>query len=91
MGQRYFTTLDPASGYWQVQIEPRSKKKTYSGPYQFTKMSFGLVNAPATFQCLMEVIIAGLARTTCVIYLDDILGFGRDMDEHNASLRTVLD
>lgn len=81
-GQKYFTSLDLAAGYWQVRMDPASKEKTafviYNGLYRFCKMPFGLVNAPATFQCLMEVVLAGLARTTCVVYLDDILLFGRD-------------
>ena len=95
VGQRYFTTLDLASGYWQVEMEPLSKEKTafvtYSGLYQFVKMPFGLANAPATFQRLMEVVLVGLAQTTCVVYLDDILVFGRDMKEHNANLELVLE
>jgi hypothetical protein len=41
-------------------------------------MPFGLVNAPATFQRLMEVVLAGLARSVCVVYLDDILVFGKN-------------
>ena len=93
-GQQYFTTLDLATGYWQVRMDPASKEKTafttYSGLYQFRKMPFGLVNAPATFQRLMEVVLAGLARTTCMVYLDDILVFGQDLAEHNTNLEMVL-
>ena len=76
-------------------MDPASKENTafvtYSGLYQFLKMPFGLVNAPATFQRLMEVVLAGLARTTCVVYLDDILVFGRDLTEHNANFKAVLE
>ena len=54
-------------------------------------MPFGLVNAPATFQRLMEVVLARLARTTCVVYLDNILVFGRNLSEHNANLKTVFE
>ena len=93
-GSRHFSTLDLASGYWQVEMEPASKEKTafttYSGLYQFRKMPFGLVNAPATFQRLMEVVLAGLARSVCVVYLDDILVFGKTVAEHNSNLTQVL-
>ena len=94
-GSRHFSTLDLASGYWQIAMDSQSKEKTafttYSGLFQFRKMPFGLVNAPATFQRLMEVVLAGLARKVCVVYLDDILVFGRTLAEHNANLTLVLE
>ena len=94
-GARYFTTLDLASGYWQVAMDPASQKKTafttYSGLYEFCKMPFGLVNAPATFQRLMEVVLAGLARSSCHVYLDDVLVFGRTLEEHNSNLSKVFE
>ena len=53
-------------------------------------MAFGLVNAPATFQKLMELVLSGLARDKCHIYLDDVLVFGRTLTEHNRNLTLVL-
>lgn len=64
---------------------------TYSGLYQFYEMPFGLVNAPATFQRLMEVVLAGLTRKVSVVYLDDILVYGRTLQEHNSNLALVVE
>ena len=93
-GARYFTTLDLASGYWQVAMDPASQEKTafttYSGLYEFRNMPFGLVNAPATFQCLMEVVLTGLARGSCYVYLDDVLVLGKTLEEHNTNLTKVF-
>ena len=55
------------------------------------QMPFGLVNAPATFQRLMEQILAGLVRDgCCLVYLDDIIVLGKTMAEHNTNLRKVF-
>ena len=92
---KYFTTLDLASGYWQVNMEPTSQEKTafvtHSGLHEFKVMPFGLCNAPATFQCLMEVVLAGIAREKCMIYLDDVLVTGRSFEEHLANLQQVFE
>ena len=54
-------------------------------------MPFGLVNAPATFQRLMEVVLAGLARGCCHVYLDDVLVLGSTFEEHYKNLAKVFD
>ena len=93
-GTKYFTTLDLASGYWQVPMDRASQEKTafttYSGLYEFRKMPFGLVNAPATFQHLMEVVLTGLARGSCHVYLDDVLVLGKTLEEHLTNLTKVF-
>ena len=93
-GAKYFTTLDLASGYWQVCMDPSSQEKTtfvtYSG-HEFRKMPFELVNVPATFQKLVEIVLTGLARDGCMVYLDDVLVVGRDFEEHSSSLAKVFE
>ena len=93
-GAKWFSTLDLASGYWQVEMEPEQMEKTaFSTPfgtYQFKVMPFGLSNAPSTFQKLMEMVLAGLHWTTCIVYLDDIVIFSTTVEQHLSRLRDVL-
>ena len=76
-------------------MEHSSQEKTafitHSGPYQFRVMPFGLVNAPSTFQRLMESVLAGLSGETCIVYIDDIIVPGATFQEHLGNLRAVLD
>ena len=89
-----FSTLDLASGYWQVQVDPKDQEKTAFvtpfGLYQFRVMPFGLSNAPATFQRLLEHVLSGLHWSICLVYLDDIIVFGKSVEEHLDQLREVL-
>ena len=93
-GSQWFSTLDLRSGYWQVEVDPADKEKTAFttpyGLYQFKVMPFGLCNAPSTFQRLMELVLAGLHWETCLIYLDDVVVFGRTWEEHMFRIREVL-
>lgn len=81
-----FTTLGVASGYWQVEFDESSKEKTaFSTPvghYEFNVMLFGLTNALATFQHLMECVLAGLSPAQCLTYLDDIIVYGTSFEDH---------
>ena len=85
-GARYFTILDMASRYWQIAMNSSSQEKTafsiYAGLYEF-KMPFGVVNALATFQCLMEIASAGLTQDCRLVYLDEVLVIGKSLEEHN--------
>ncbi|TPP61407.1 Retrovirus Pol polyprotein from transposon 17.6 [Fasciola gigantica] len=93
-GAKWFSTLDLASGYWQVEVHPDDREKTAfavpSGLYEFETMPFGLANAPATFQRLMNSILRDIAPNSCLIYLDDIIVHGRTIEEHNRRLKEVL-
>ena len=90
----YFSTLDLASGYWQVEVSPEDREKTaFSTPYglyQFRVVPFGLYNAPATFQRLMEEVLAGLHWTSCLVYLNDIIVFSQTIEDHLDKLREVF-
>ena len=74
-GSVWFTTLDLKSGYWQVEVAQEDRAKTafstQEGLFEFNVMPFGLCNAPATFQRLMDSVLAGLKWSTCLVYLDD--------------------
>ena len=91
---RYFTALDLASGYWQVRMHPASQEKTAfatpSGLYEFRVMPFGLCNSPATFQRLMENVLSGLTKKSCMVYIDDVLVIGKTFAEYLANLKEVF-
>ena len=93
-GQSWFSTLDLASGYWQVKLSEDAKPKTafatHSGLFQFAVMPFGLCNAPATFERLMSQVLRGLHWKRCLVYIDDILVFGHDFESALESLELVL-
>lgn len=91
---KYFTTLDLASGFHQIKMDPKDQMKTaFSVPlghYEFTRMPFGLKNAPATFQRLMNNVLSGLQGIKCFVYLDDIVVYGNSLQDHNLKLREVF-
>ena len=94
-GQAWFSTLDLASGYWQVRlsenVKPTTAFATHSGLFQFAVMPFGLCNAPATFERLMSQVMRGLHWKRCLVYIDDILVFGNDFESALHNLELVLD
>ena len=63
---------------------------TRSGCHRFTRMPFGLTGAPSIFQRLMDFVLCGLSYVTCLVYIDDIIVFGRTFDEHLVRLREVF-
>ena len=94
-GATHFSTMDFKSGFWQVKMAPKSQQYTTFtignlGFYEFIRMSFGLCNAPATFQHLMQNALGELNLTYCVIYLDNVIIFGYAEDKHLECLWVVL-
>ena len=92
----HFFLVDLKSGFWQVKMVPGSQTYTAftvgnSGFYEFTRMPFGLCNVPATFQRLMQNTLGKLNLTYCIIYLDDVIVFGRMEEEHLERLRVVFE
>ena len=90
----WFSTFDMRSGFHQVPVNPRDVNKTtfvcHKGSFRFPKMPFGLCNAPATFQRLMDTVLAGLNFEICLAYLDDIIVFSRDVESHLARLTQLF-
>ena len=93
-GATYFSTLDLMSGYWQVMMHLADREKTAFitryGTYEFNVMPFGLCNAPATFQRLMNQIYKGIAYKYVVVYLDDTNVFLWTFDDHIKHFREVF-
>ena len=93
-GAKFFSTLDLASGYWQVEMDEDARAKsafvTNSGLYEWNVLPFGLCNAPSTFERLMDYVLAGLRWETLLVYLDDVIVFGRTVKESIDRLREVL-
>lgn len=94
-GSKWFSTTDLLSGYWQVDIAENDREKTafitHNGLFEFNVMPFGLCNAPATFQRLMNLALSGMLWSECLVYLDDIIIFGRTFEEHLSHLASVLE
>ena len=93
-GAQWFSYLDLLRGYWQVDVALEDCEKTAfatpNGLYQFRRLSFGLTNAPACFMRAMHLILKGLCWSDCLVYLDDIIIFGRTLEEHRERLSLVL-
>jgi hypothetical protein len=94
-GKKYFTKLDVRWGFNNVRIREGDEHKaafvTHRGLFEPLVMMFGLCNAPASFQRMMNEIFAGEIRGgVVIIYIDDILIFTDDLEEHRKVVRRVL-
>lgn len=85
-GAEYFSSLDLRSGYWQIPMAEADKEKTAfttpDGLYEFNVMPFGLCNAPATFERMMDTVLRGFKWKTCLCYLDDVVIFSSRFSQH---------
>ena len=95
VGTRFFSTMDLKSGFWQVKMAKDSQQYTdftvsSMGVYEFLRMPYGLCNALATFQSLMQNCLGELNLTYALIYLDDVIVFSRTEEEHLHCLRVVF-
>ena len=95
VGSKFFTKLDLKAGYWQVELKEADKAKTAFqvgnlGFYECNRMPFGLCNAPATFQRLMERAMGDINLRDCLIYLDDIIIFSDTFEAHLDRLEAVF-
>ena len=87
---KFFSAFDLSSGFHQISMDENSKKytafSTSEGHFEYERMPFGLKNAPATFQRMMDTALKGLIGKICFVYLDDIVVFGSTMEQHNQNI-----
>ena len=92
-GAEWFTFLDL---YWQVEMEEDSKALTAFTVrpldfYECDRVPIRLINAPATFQCLMQNCLGNLHLQYCIMYLNDIIVFSKTPEEHLARLQAIFE
>lgn len=90
----YFTTIDLAQGFHQIEMDPTSIEKTAfsvnNGLYEYVRMPFGLKNAPSTFQRVMDNILKEHLNRCCFVYMDDVIIFSKSLNEHMQHLRLIM-
>ena len=85
-GSAWFSTFDFRSGYHQLALDPKDAHMTTfitrQGSFKFKVLPFGLCNASSTFQRLMDLVLSGLNYDICLVYLDDIIAFSKNLQTH---------
>lgn len=90
----YYSTLDLAQGYYQIEMDPGSIEKTAfavnNGFYEMLRMPMGLKNSPSTFMRVMDNIFRDYLYKFCFIYMDDLVCFSKSLDEHLQHLQLIF-
>lgn len=93
-GSKVFSTLDLKSGFWQIPMDENSVEKTafitHKGLFQFKRMPFGLCNASAVFQRVMNKVLSPFIGKFVMVYIDDIVIYSKSPEEHEEHLRLVF-
>ncbi|KAG1940743.1 interleukin-1 receptor accessory protein-like 1-A [Pimephales promelas] len=93
-GSKWFSVLDRRSGYYQIPMAEKDQEKTAFicplGFFQFERMPQGITGAPATFQRLMEKAVGDMHMLEVIVYLDDLIVFGKTLEEHEQRLLKVI-
>jgi hypothetical protein len=96
LGQsKYFSCIDMVMGYHQIKVAEQDRTitafRTKEGHWEYKRLPFGLKTAPATFQCMMNIVLSGLTGSHCFVFFDDIVVYARSLAEHDTKLREVFD
>ena len=93
-GTAVFSTIDLKSGFHQILVDPADREKTaficHRGLFEFVRMPFGLANGPSHFQRVMDWVFKDLLGTCVMVYIDDIVIYSKNMDEHISHLELVF-
>lgn len=89
-----FPTLDAYCGYWQLKLRKQDRPKTafvcHAGTFQYTRMPFGLANAPASFQRVLDLVLTKYKRKNFLVSFDDIIIYSKTVEEHIRHLDEIL-
>ena len=96
VGALFFSSMDLKSGFWQVRMSEKSRQYTAFtvgslGVYEFLRMPYGLCNAPATFQRLMQNCLGELNLTYALVYLDDLIVYSKTEEDHLRRLQAMFE
>ena len=92
---RFLSVIDMSNGFWQLAMHPNSIEKTSfvtpNGQFEWTCLPYGLSNSPVTFMRTVHQALRGLVFKCCVIYVDDVICYSSNMDEHLTHLQLIFD